>query len=105
MITELRLDDVCLPCYWQGSREVVLAVPLWKGMTWGEFREAVDEESNAADWGIDNWRGFGAALDALVAGYVPNHECWFVMDLEDDQTYDGDYEDLVYAYVEIIQED
>lgn len=44
MKLELCHADTCLPSYWSGHHLATLQVPVWKGMTLGELKEALENE-------------------------------------------------------------
>ena len=67
MVRDIRFLDACMPCYFQGFSGVVLAVPCFAGMTWNDVREGIEEDSNAADHGLDDWAGFDSAMDSMFA--------------------------------------
>jgi hypothetical protein len=102
MITEIRYLDCCLSDYFQGYAGVTLAVPVWAGMTYGELRQEIEDDSNAADYGIDDWSGFDAALAELFDSVKPGDAADIAANLEPEpEDYDGE---SVYAYFGIVQD-
>ncbi len=109
MITEIRFLDSCLPCYFQGYAGVVLAVPCHAGMTWGDLRAGVDDDSNAADHGVEDWTGFDSELDSTFHGLNPDARVDFLdhdlMESEEREAEESGIEldESVYAYFAIVE--
>lgn len=53
MITSLELLTFCFPDNFQGSPEIVLAVPCWQGMAFGDLVSGLEETSNNSDYGMN----------------------------------------------------
>lgn len=67
MITKITHLDTCHPDYFLGFGGLVLCVIVDNKMTYTELRQTIDDESQAGDFGIDDWAGFEKALDDLFA--------------------------------------
>lgn len=110
MITEICYLDTCLPCYFQGSPDVVLAVSVWHGMTYADLKDGIDDESNASDHGIDDWEGFERALNKLFSNINDMEAPWDIgLTLEENVGNDteGDESDTekCVAYFSLSQQD
>ena len=44
MNVSMHIIDVCLPDYWQGSEKAHISVPVWRGMTVKQVRDALERE-------------------------------------------------------------
>lgn len=108
-ITGIKYLDCCTSGFFQGYSGVVLAVPCVAGMTWADLKDAIDEESNAADYGIDDWSGFQEALDSLFAkAKLVGHNAVDFFDHEEmrreEEKHGADNLETLYAYFGIEQD-
>ena len=92
---EIHLIDVCLPDYFQGSSQLVLAIPLYHSLRLAQLKEQLHQQVN------DLWE----SLDEPAKVYQA------VDDLESAMLFGGvdfcqeEDCDPVYAYFEVVAEE
>ncbi len=105
-----RYLDCCLPCYFQGSdAEEVLAIPIWKEMTYREAYEAAKEEFHAQDGYFSDIENCGemaeTALHSLFASMLaedtdePADFAQYAPSIDDDEQ-----DESVYLYIGLFAE-
>lgn len=115
MKLELCHADTCLPSYWSGHHLATLQVPVWKGMTLGQLKEALklelimgavggsDEIAQSLCEFSEVYTIYHAALRAIDELEVkepsanPNETPLF-NDLEEEVEDEDEFEESVYAF-------
>jgi len=102
---ELRLDDVCLPDYWNGSSNVCLAVPVDGGMTVEDVIEGIEFDFQSSDWfeTDEEWNAARNAIDDFKEENKENLEKICFPDLEKWEEHEEEQFDSCYAYFEFVK--